>query len=51
MWGEVIRVAIVGLSVVFAGLLMLTVGVKIMSLFCRLGEKENKEKGADHARG
>ncbi|HUT72653.1 MAG TPA: OadG family protein [Desulfatiglandales bacterium] len=50
MWGEAIRVAIVGLSVVFAGLLMLTVGVKIMSLLCKLGEKENKERGADHAR-
>jgi Na+-transporting methylmalonyl-CoA/oxaloacetate decarboxylase gamma subunit len=50
MWGEAIRVAIVGLSVVFAGLLMLTVGVKIMSLLCKLGEKENKERGTDHAR-
>jgi Na+-transporting methylmalonyl-CoA/oxaloacetate decarboxylase gamma subunit len=50
MCGEAIRVAIVGLSVVFAGLLMLTVGVKIMSLLCKLGEKENKERGEDHAR-
>jgi Na+-transporting methylmalonyl-CoA/oxaloacetate decarboxylase gamma subunit len=49
MWGEAIRVAIVGFSVVFAGLLMLAAGVKIMSLFCKLGERENKEGGADHA--
>jgi len=49
MWGETIRVAIVGFFVVFAGLLMLTMGLKIMSLFCKLGEKENREKGADHA--
>jgi Na+-transporting methylmalonyl-CoA/oxaloacetate decarboxylase gamma subunit len=49
MWGEAIRVAIVGFSVVFVGLLMLAAGVKIMSLFFKLGGKENKERGADHA--
>jgi len=49
MWGEAIRVAIVGFSVVFVGLLMLAAGVKIMSLFCKLGKKENRERGADHA--
>jgi Na+-transporting methylmalonyl-CoA/oxaloacetate decarboxylase gamma subunit len=49
MWAEAIRVAIVGFSVVFAGLLMLAAGVKIMSLFFKLGEKVNRERGTDHA--
>ena len=40
MWEEAIRVAIVGFSVVFAGLWMLALGVKIMSLFCKLVEKK-----------
>ncbi|HAR96977.1 MAG TPA: hypothetical protein DCR97_13620 [Deltaproteobacteria bacterium] len=35
MWAHAIEVAIVGFSVVFAGLLMLTVGVKIMGFFCK----------------
>ena len=39
MWGQAVRVAIVGFSVVFAGLWMLALGVKVMSFFCRLVEK------------
>jgi Na+-transporting methylmalonyl-CoA/oxaloacetate decarboxylase gamma subunit len=40
MWEQAIRVAIVGFSVVFAGLWMLALGVKIMSFFCRMGRKK-----------
>jgi Na+-transporting methylmalonyl-CoA/oxaloacetate decarboxylase gamma subunit len=40
MWGEAIRVAIVGFSIVFGGLCMLAVGIKIMSFFCRLALKK-----------
>lgn len=39
MWEEAVRVAVVGFSVVAAGLVMLAAGVKIMSLFCGLIEK------------
>ena len=42
MWGQAVRVAVVGFSVVFAGLCMLALGVKIMSYFCRLVEKRPK---------
>ena len=42
MWGQAVRVAIVGFSVVFAGLCMLALGVKVMSFFCRLVEKRPK---------
>jgi Na+-transporting methylmalonyl-CoA/oxaloacetate decarboxylase gamma subunit len=35
MWAHAINVAIVGFSVVFAGLLMLTIGVKIMGFVCK----------------
>ncbi len=47
MWGEAVKVAIVGFSVVFAGLWMLALGVKIMSFFCRLTQKEKKEVTSD----
>ncbi len=47
MWGEAVKVAIVGFSVVFAGLWMLALGVKIMSFFCRLTQKERKEATSD----
>ena len=40
MWSEAIRVAVVGFSVVFAGLWMLAISVKIMSFFCKLVEKK-----------
>lgn len=46
MWTEAIRVAIVGFSVVFAGLVMLAIGVKIMSFFCRLGVNRTKKAAA-----
>ncbi|NWG03357.1 MAG: OadG family protein [Syntrophaceae bacterium] len=42
MWGEAIKVAIVGFLVVFFGLWMLAIGVKIMSFFCRMIEKKGK---------
>jgi Na+-transporting methylmalonyl-CoA/oxaloacetate decarboxylase gamma subunit len=35
MWGQAISVAIVGFSVVFAGLVMLMIGIKIMGFFCK----------------
>ncbi len=47
MWREAFRVAIVGFSVVFAGLWMLALGVKIMSVFCRLTPKEKREVKGD----
>ena len=40
-----VRVAVVGSSVVFAGLCMLALGVKIMSFFCGLVEKRPKAAG------
>ena len=40
MWGEAFTVAIVGFSVVFAGLWMLALGVKIMSFFCKMVTKK-----------
>jgi hypothetical protein len=46
MWNEAIRVAIVGFSVVFGGLCMLAIGVKIMSFFCRLGANRAKKAAA-----
>ncbi len=42
MWGQAVRVAVIGFSVVFAGLCMLAIGVKIMSFFCRLVERRAK---------
>jgi Na+-transporting methylmalonyl-CoA/oxaloacetate decarboxylase gamma subunit len=39
MWSEAVRVAIIGFSVVFITLLILTVSVRIMSYFCKLGKK------------
>ncbi len=42
MWVEAIKVAVVGFLVVFFGLWMLAIGVKIMSLFCKLIEKKGK---------
>jgi Na+-transporting methylmalonyl-CoA/oxaloacetate decarboxylase gamma subunit len=47
MWEQAITVAIVGFSVVFAGLWMLALGVKIMSFFCRLAQKEKRGKTDD----
>ena len=48
MWGEAFRVAIVGFCVVFAGLWMLALGVKIMSFFCKLaGKKQGGENNAN----
>lgn len=35
MWAHAIQVAIVGFSVVFGGLWMLTIGVQIMGFLCR----------------
>jgi Na+-transporting methylmalonyl-CoA/oxaloacetate decarboxylase gamma subunit len=52
MWGEAIKVAIVGFSVVFAGLWILAGSVKIMSFFCQLVEGKEKRtsgKEAHHA--
>ena len=43
MWAEALKVAIVGFSVVFAGLWMLALGVKIMSFFCKLTQKRRRE--------
>jgi Na+-transporting methylmalonyl-CoA/oxaloacetate decarboxylase gamma subunit len=40
MWADAVRVAIVGFSVVFVGLWMLALGVKIMSFFCRVARKK-----------
>ena len=34
MWEEAIKVAVVGFSVVIGGLVMLTIGVKLMSVGC-----------------
>jgi Na+-transporting methylmalonyl-CoA/oxaloacetate decarboxylase gamma subunit len=45
MWGEALRVAIVGFSVVFAGLWMLALGVKIMSFFCKMAGKRQGGTG------
>jgi Na+-transporting methylmalonyl-CoA/oxaloacetate decarboxylase gamma subunit len=47
MWSESIKVAIVGFSVVFGGLWILAISVKIMSSLCKLFEK--KEKPSDKA--
>ncbi len=43
MWGEAIKVAVVGFSVVFAGLWMLALGVKIMSMFCKVVERKTPD--------
>jgi Na+-transporting methylmalonyl-CoA/oxaloacetate decarboxylase gamma subunit len=42
MWGEAIKVAIVGFSAVFVSLLILTASVKIMSLVCMLVQGKDK---------
>ncbi len=47
MWGEAFKVAIVGFSVVFGGLWMLALGVKIMSFFCRLAQNQKREVKGD----
>jgi Na+-transporting methylmalonyl-CoA/oxaloacetate decarboxylase gamma subunit len=49
MWGHAINVAIVGFSVVFAGLLMLTVGIKIMGFFCKKITKRQAAKAQPKA--
>jgi Na+-transporting methylmalonyl-CoA/oxaloacetate decarboxylase gamma subunit len=41
-WVQAVRVAIVGFSVVFAGLCLLALSVKVTSFFCRLVEKKGK---------
>jgi len=46
MWTEAIRVAIVGFSVVFLGLIMLAVGVKVMSFLCGIGKGHAKKAQA-----
>ena len=43
-WAMAFKVAAVGISAVFAGLLMLAGGVKIMSFFCRLATRKQKEE-------
>lgn len=43
MWEEAIKVALVGFSVVVGGLVMLAVGVKVMSLLCRLVEQKKRK--------
>ena len=43
MWEEAIKVAVVGSSVVIGGLVMLTIGVKLMSVGCRLIQKGKKK--------
>ncbi|RJR49178.1 MAG: hypothetical protein C4576_07450 [Desulfobacteraceae bacterium] len=49
-WVMAFKVAGVGLSAVFMGLLMLTGGIKIMSYVCRLlVRKEKKESSIDSA--
>ncbi len=45
MWGEAFRVAIVGFIVVFAGLWMLALGVKVMSVFCKMAGKKQRGTG------
>jgi hypothetical protein len=40
MWIEASRVATVGFVVVFLGLWMLALGVKVMSFFCRMIDKK-----------
>jgi hypothetical protein len=40
MGNEAIRVAVVGFSVVFGGLWILALGVKVMSFFCKWVEKK-----------
>ena len=42
MWSHAIQVAVICFAVVFAGLIMLTIGVKVMSFFCALVEKMNR---------
>ena len=42
-WAMAFRVAAVGVSAVFVGLLMLAGGVKIMSFFCRFATRKQKE--------
>jgi Na+-transporting methylmalonyl-CoA/oxaloacetate decarboxylase gamma subunit len=52
MWEEAIKVAIIGFSVVFASLLILTISVRTMSFFCMLMERKGKRehgKGEHHA--
>jgi Na+-transporting methylmalonyl-CoA/oxaloacetate decarboxylase gamma subunit len=46
MWSHAISVAIVGFLVVFAGLLMLMIGVKIMGFFCKKITKREAKAGA-----
>ncbi len=50
MWGQAVRVAVVGFSVVFAGLAMLALGVKAMSFLCRLLQQSPKAAGASKGR-
>ena len=49
MWAQAVRVAVVGFSVVFAGLAMLALGVKVMSFLCRLIEPSPKASRASKA--
>jgi Na+-transporting methylmalonyl-CoA/oxaloacetate decarboxylase gamma subunit len=44
MWSEAIRVAIIGFSVVFIGLSILALSVKVMSIFCRRIEGKGGKK-------
>jgi hypothetical protein len=44
MWLEAIRVAIIGFSVVFIGLSILALSVKVMSIFCRRIEGKGGKK-------
>jgi Na+-transporting methylmalonyl-CoA/oxaloacetate decarboxylase gamma subunit len=46
MWAQAIQVAIVGFIVVFAGLWMLALGVKIMSFFCKIVERKGRTNKA-----
>jgi hypothetical protein len=44
MWLEATRVAIIGFSVVFIGLFLLALSVKVMSILCRSIERKGGKK-------
>jgi hypothetical protein len=43
-WMMALKVSLVGFSAVFIGLLMLTAGVKIMSICCRTKSRKEKKE-------
>ncbi|PIQ44444.1 MAG: hypothetical protein COW04_12900 [Deltaproteobacteria bacterium CG12_big_fil_rev_8_21_14_0_65_43_10] len=43
MWSEALRIGVIGFSVVFITLLILTLSVKVMSFVCKRIEKKRSK--------